>query len=106
MQNSGNRSDLADGHNDLSTDAVTPLNYLMVKSYRRVYLYIYRLTENADRQSSRKKLNRPSNFIGLSFIMLPMLVTPNNSDLMANHEGGVHFQTVLLTNQLNYFMVK
>ena len=25
---------------------------------------------------------------------------------MANHEGGVHFQTVLLTNQFNYLTVK
>ena len=25
---------------------------------------------------------------------------------MANHEGGVHFRTVLLTNQLNYLTVK
>ena len=58
MQNNRNRSDFADAHTDLSTDAVTPLKYLIMKNYRQVYLYIYRLAEYADRQSSWKK-NKP-----------------------------------------------
>ena len=43
MQNNSNKSDFADAHGDLSRDAVTPL------------LYIYKLAEYADRQSSGKK---------------------------------------------------
>ena len=49
MQNNRNRSDFADEHTDFSTDAVTPLKYLMMKNYRHMYLYIYRLAEYADR---------------------------------------------------------
>ena len=50
-----NRSDFDDAHTDLPTDAVTPLKYLIMKNYRHVCLYIYRLAEYADRQSSGKK---------------------------------------------------
>ena len=74
MQNKRNRSDFADAHTDLSTDAVTHLKYLILKNYRHVYLYIYRLAEYDEHQSSGK-INRSCNFIGLSFIML---VTSNN----------------------------
>ena len=49
------RSHFAEAHTDLSTDAVMPLKYLIMKNYRHVYLYIYRLAEYADRQSSGKK---------------------------------------------------
>ena len=54
MQNKRNRSDFADAHTDFSTDAVTPFKYLMMKNYRHVYLYEYRLAEYADRQSRGK----------------------------------------------------
>ena len=54
MQNYRNRSDFADAQIDLSTDAVMPLKLIM-KNYHHVYLYIYRLAEYADRQSSEKK---------------------------------------------------
>ena len=36
VQNNRNRSDFADAHTDLSTDAVTPLKYLIVKNYRHM----------------------------------------------------------------------
>ena len=55
VQNKRNRSGIADVHNDLSTDAVTPLKYLIAKNYRHMYLYIYRLAKYDDRQSSGKK---------------------------------------------------
>ena len=48
MQNNRNRSDFADAHTNLSTDAVTPLRYLLKKNYHHVYLYTYRLAEYAD----------------------------------------------------------
>ena len=57
MQNMRNRSDFADVHTDLSTDAVTQLKYLIMKNYRHVCLYIYRLAKYADRHSSGK--NKP-----------------------------------------------
>ena len=61
MQNNRNRSDFADAHTDFSTDAVALLKYLIMKNYRSVYLYIYRLAEYADRQPSGKKINWSSN---------------------------------------------
>ena len=64
MQNKRNRSDFADAHTELSTDTVTQLKYLIMKNYRHVYLYIYRLAEYADRQSSGK-INWSRNFIRL-----------------------------------------
>ena len=57
MQNKRNRSDFADAHTDLSTDAVTQLKYLIMKNYHHVCLYIYRLAEYTDCQSSGK--NKP-----------------------------------------------
>ena len=69
------RLDFADAHTDLSPCALTPLKYLIMINYRNMYLYIYRLAEYADRQSSREKINRSRDFIGVSFIML---ITPNN----------------------------
>ena len=55
MKTNKNRSDFADAHTDLSTNAVTPLQYLTMNSYRHMYLYVCRLAEYADRQSSGKK---------------------------------------------------
>ena len=55
MQNNRNRSDFADAHTDLSADAVMPLKYLIMKNYRHVYLYIYRLAK----AEARARVCRP-----------------------------------------------
>ena len=41
MKTNRNRSDFADAHTDLSTNAVTPIKYLIMNNYRQVYLYTY-----------------------------------------------------------------
>ena len=69
MQNNRNRLDFADAHTDFSTDAVTPLEYLIIKKLLpRVSIHIDLPHTLTGRHQSR-------NFIGLSFIML---VAPNN----------------------------
>ena len=55
MQTNRNRSDFADAHTASSTNAVTPIKYLIMNNYRHGYLYVYKLAKYADRQSSGKK---------------------------------------------------
>ena len=74
MQNNRNSSDFADVHTDLSTDAVTPLKYLIMKIIATC-ICTYTDLPNTLTVSQAGKINRSSNFIGLSFIML---VTANN----------------------------